>query len=599
MTSIDAFAAMAFRAWNLLTCLLLITVLTPRASAQEAEPLLNPGHWVEIKDSRLQDVAPSTSPGGDPSKVIGAWSGAALDTKRDRLLVWGGGHSNYAGNEVYAFDLREFRWLRLSDPSVANDSKAAVYPDGQPRSRHTYNYIEYVPAWDRLVSFGGSGPWPRGGGEFTREISEFDFERGRWLTGERTPVPPGGTMIAAIARLDPVTGDIFFVPGARGAMLRFDPITEKWQGGWEPARLTAHATGAIDPDRRLFVAVGLGNKAGTRQALAWNLEKAGKPTDLTHLTSGDTSVESTIAPGFVYHPPSGRFVAWIGGTDLYVLDPDTWHWDKVPAAQDNDTNPGPQALRGTYGRFQYVPRLDAFVLVNGIDQNVFLIKPDLNALKGASGPRAARPAVDLNAGRPDPDATDSLTLSWSAYGADYCEASGGWSGARRPFGSEVVTEAQPGSSYSLTCSGDSGSAEATATAPDADLARVSIAAEPRAVHAGEATTIRWQAIGAGVCNAGDAWHGPRASSGSETTQRLIEDSVFELRCDDSGTPLVAKVYVRVVPAKPVEVGATQDPDAAATGGLGAIDFVSHAMLVMLGGLVAMRSEQLREVPSAI
>jgi hypothetical protein len=72
-----------------------------------------------------------------------------------------------------------------------------------------------------------------------------------------------------------------------------------------------------------------------------------------------------------------------------------------------------------------------------------------------------------------------------------------------------------------------------------------------------------------------------------------------LRCDDSGTPLVAKVYVRVVPAKPVEVGATQDPDAAATGGLGAIDFVSHAMLVMLGGLVAMRSEQLREVPSAI
>jgi hypothetical protein len=37
--------------------------------------------------------------------ITGAWSGAAADTKRNRLIIMGGGHSAYAGNEVYSLDL--------------------------------------------------------------------------------------------------------------------------------------------------------------------------------------------------------------------------------------------------------------------------------------------------------------------------------------------------------------------------------------------------------------------------------------------------------------------------------------------------------------
>ena len=300
--------------------LLLAPALLPAAGADLAE--LRPGRWVEVPDSRPRSVAPAVSPGGNVAKVVAAWSGGALDTKRERLLVWGGGHSNYAGNEVYAFDLREMRWSRLSDPSVANDDKAATYPDGQPRARHTYNYIEYVPAWDRLVSFGGSGPWPRGGGEFTREISEFDFDEQTWTTGARPAVPAGGSMIAAIARTDPTTGDVYFVPGASAALMRFDPVTQQWHGGWGRGYLTAHATAAIDPRRRLMVAVGKGAKDGTSQIWLWDLRQPSAPVKLLGRTSGDKVVEKAMAPGFAYHPPSGKFVAWIGGTDVYTLDPD-------------------------------------------------------------------------------------------------------------------------------------------------------------------------------------------------------------------------------------------------------------------------------------
>ena len=110
---------------------------------------LTEGRWLEILDSKLIDVAPRESPGGSTLKIV-AWSGGAYDSRRDLFLVWGGGHSDYAGNEVYAFDLASRKWRRLTEPSVADRARTPAYPDGQPRARHTYNYIEYVPSIDRL-----------------------------------------------------------------------------------------------------------------------------------------------------------------------------------------------------------------------------------------------------------------------------------------------------------------------------------------------------------------------------------------------------------------------------------------------------------------
>jgi hypothetical protein len=84
--------------------------------------------------------------------VVNAWSGGVYDPVLDQLLIWGGGHTDYAGNEVYAFDMGSLTWQRLTDPYTLIDAVGAVessgeYPDAQgnplpqqPRSRHTYNY---------------------------------------------------------------------------------------------------------------------------------------------------------------------------------------------------------------------------------------------------------------------------------------------------------------------------------------------------------------------------------------------------------------------------------------------------------------------------
>src|ERR1043165_5863805 len=61
------------------------------------------GRWYQFPSSRMDAVQPSPLPAGYIQAVMVAWSSGVYDTDRERLVVWGGGHSDYAGNEVYAF----------------------------------------------------------------------------------------------------------------------------------------------------------------------------------------------------------------------------------------------------------------------------------------------------------------------------------------------------------------------------------------------------------------------------------------------------------------------------------------------------------------
>jgi hypothetical protein len=329
------------------------------------------GQWMEIPDSALSAVAAKPSPGGAIAKIT-AWSGAALDADGCRLFVWGGGHSDYAGNEVYAFDLQVLKWERLSEPSVPDRSRAPLYPDGQPRARHTYNYLEFVPAIGKLVSFGGSGGYPTGGGEFTRELATFDPKQRQWVTGELSPVPSGGNMIGANARVDPRTGNVFFLASQRTGPMRYSPTEDRWAPAGSRTYVRVHATAAIDSQRGQLVLVGSGTRSP--QVIRWPLDRPGNAVDMRGVTTGDKDIETAYGPGFDFHRPSGRFVAWAGGSDVYVLDPDGWKWTRQTPAPGNVASPGQQLATGTYGRFRYVPELDVFVLMNGADRNVFVYR---------------------------------------------------------------------------------------------------------------------------------------------------------------------------------------------------------------------------------
>ena len=127
------------------------------------------------------------------------WSGGAYDTKRDRLIVWGGGHSGYAGNEVYIFDINTLQWQRLIEPSTQVSPDTLYYPDGLPTSRHTYDYIEYLPTMDRFCSAGVVGAYGSG----VTSGPAFDCLNFDTLQWEKYPdVPNRAFGIGAISAVD-------------------------------------------------------------------------------------------------------------------------------------------------------------------------------------------------------------------------------------------------------------------------------------------------------------------------------------------------------------------------------------------------------------
>lgn len=352
-------------------------VAADRAGALDG---VKPGEWFSAPASRLDAVKPDPLPVGNSgiASVMSAWSGGGFDTKRDRLVVWGGGHGDYSGNEVYVFSLDSLKWIRASDPStdVGGVENSGKYPDGNPRARHTYNYVLYVPAIDRFCTLGGAALYPSGqtGSDV---LFCFDFAARKWE--DRGTVQTTG--IGSLSGYDATTGTVWSqAAGNNGAFASWDAAGNIWKGhgsydGW----LDYNYTAAVGLGK--FVAVGKG------KVLVWDLAKPGDPVT-SMLTTGDTAILAASCPGFVFDPKAGLFVAWAGGKDVYALDLAAKKWTRLAVASTNTVTPTAAEANGTYGRFQYSPSSDVFVGVNAVDQNVFIFKPPEGLHAGAVRPIA-------------------------------------------------------------------------------------------------------------------------------------------------------------------------------------------------------------------
>jgi hypothetical protein len=311
----------------------------------------------------------SSDPRGPLARVMQGESGAAYDTKRDQLIVFGGG-ADYSGNEVYIFDLATAAWSRVTDPSAFfpgdedNASLSKTHPDGRPFSRRTYDYIEYVAdPVDRLFVGGGAVLYSPGPIVIDTQTYTFDLDTFAWATGTQDTPSAGVGSVAAVAadgRIWQQGGGIF------GAFSDFDPGSDTatthalFNGVFENG-----ATAAIDPGRELFVTIGNG--------ITWTFDLTDPTAGATQLTTtGPTQIESVRGAGLAYHPGSGKMVAWSGGKSAHTLDLDTGEWTTVPSTGTVD--PGPQTPLGTFGRWRYVPSKDIFIVVTSVDLNVFAYK---------------------------------------------------------------------------------------------------------------------------------------------------------------------------------------------------------------------------------
>lgn len=429
-----------------------VLIAVAGSSVVRAAPLdtLQPGQWYEIPNSNMRAVDPCPTRNCSYSAVSGqygameAWSGGAYDSARDRLVIWGGGHQDYAGNEVYVFGPLTSAtptWQRLTQPSSPVQPDVSYYADGNPSSRHTSNTLTYAPNIDKFVVLGG-GSFYGSGGYGNRATDMFDFTTNTW--SRKATIPGNGGVLATISAYDAVTGHLWHHSTADGGGLsNYDPIANTYTL-YPSAYLSYYYTMDVDTAGRKLVALGGGNPV-----LVWDLNNPGAgPT--TPVTSGDKTIENAQAPGFVYDPVSHVFVGWSGGASVYTLNPATWVWSKVSPAASNTVTPTSAEVTGTYGRFRYIPSMNAFIVVNRTTENVFIYKL-------TSGVSTA-PSATLTSNASSVAYQGSLTLTWSSTNTTNCAASDAWSGIKAASGSQTLTGLTASATYTLSCSGAGGSA---------------------------------------------------------------------------------------------------------------------------------------------
>lgn len=339
---------------------------------------LSAGQWHEVNTNTLDDVDPENDPAINPnhpsnapwrgdgpqSRVMSAWSGGQWDDKRQGLYIFGGGHGDYAGNELYWWDAAtgEFSLLTRPTGAVGNtgtlddgQESTGVYFDGQPRSVHSYNNM----CMRRGIL------WQFGGSQYkisTPSEHVFTFDGVKW----RNNLTNGGGRFGA-AVYDPTRDKIL--------VLKEGTHTPRW------VDCTAETVGAYPQSI---------TRNGNVQALyldtidsflviggSIKIAAADGSAGFTNISTTGTAPASTPGEaGYVWDERRNRVLCWFGGQDVYTLTPpgsdpvnSDWTWGALTVS---GVTPTAQSGQGTYGRFWYSHKLDCIGVVNSTTQNMYV-----------------------------------------------------------------------------------------------------------------------------------------------------------------------------------------------------------------------------------
>ena len=327
------------------------------------------GQWSVLPDSAMTSAGSMRIPCCDFTigcalPGIFAFSGATLDGTRRQIVVWGGGHNDYFGNQLVAFDLATLRWRALTAPTsvcLFDDPPTYRYTNGLPVSRHTYDHIDVIDHLGVFFAYSGAtadAP-PFNNGTSYGDLWTFDFDQAAWT--DRTLLQGGDVDYflpspGASGEYDPVSGD--WVHISQHGTWRLDFDTHRWSLVDKDGHPGIERTSVLDPTRRLIWTYG-GEYGGEDNLSAFDLE-----TDTFSIVSSDNLPGATSAAGLTYDAANDQLVLFGGtaGRAVYNYDIDGGTW----TAYAYGTGPAPD-LR-TYSRFLYDAVNNVFFLIDSVDQ---------------------------------------------------------------------------------------------------------------------------------------------------------------------------------------------------------------------------------------
>ncbi len=506
------------------------------------------GGWLRANLNRYEDVwtpadlRPSSGALlSTPSKIIQAWSGFAWDCRRGDLLLYGGGHANYSGNDTYRWRSSTRRWERMSLPSDIRvdgmgNTTAIDGPFAAPPAAHTYDNNVYLPFIDRFLVLGGSA-WNNGGayemetgpdseritGPYVFDLVKADAARVGGTTGSHVqrvsprPEVVGGMMwdnrdhysilpsaslptnhtSGTSAYAGSGSSDVVLVTARTGFstsqhLYRYEFTDADDASGDRVQRIgrfltgvTGRGAGTFDPDLNVFVRTAIGSSAAV--FYYWDLAAAGPNNPNVLFTPVDQSGGWALDRGYGmdFDPVRGQYLLWGGNADVWVLrapalaSPSGWTIERASPASSGETP------------------ISAY---SGVG---------LESGGGVLGKWKYIPELDAFLGLQDTEAGNVWIykpIGWTRPGTP-----------RRPT--------------------------------------LIISASPAQVFAGESVTVSWRAKDATTCIADGSWSGPRGLTGSyDVHDAPTGSAVFGLRCDGPAGTVHRSVAVSVLPLRPPTIG---------------------------------------------
>lgn len=353
-----------------------------------------PRTWALVGDNTLSDLNPSNDPAVNPNypsaapwwgsnghgSIITAWCSGAWDETLRKLFITGGGHADYGGNEVYAWDAVTSTFFRLNNPTGAigntgnlNDGLDATVPtlfDGQPRAAHNYGNLRVVNG--EFWNFQGS-TWYSGFGV----ISAFKWTGTSWVrqTTRTWPECYGMTVWDS-------TRQRFVIISSGNAQPQWWKPSDDTIGSFTGYSYNSSGVnGDYDPLRDIILQFSTNitclKADGSVDAVTITATGTA-PNWATYLPQGHAS-----GAGIVRDAVNDRWLIWGSGTSIYVLTPPpvgqnpltaTWVWSKIDADAGNAVTPTAPTSNGTFGRFWYSPSMKCCGVVNSVTQKMYVFR---------------------------------------------------------------------------------------------------------------------------------------------------------------------------------------------------------------------------------
>ncbi|HTC76956.1 MAG TPA: hypothetical protein VK684_15350, partial [Edaphobacter sp.] len=311
---------------------------------------------------------------------------------RNRLIIWGGGHADYAGNEVYSLELNNLATvnpvlIRLDGPSQPDLSAGCpdVWPGGFPPSLHTYDGLVYLPDQDAMLSKNGSKANCGFSTNLTWSLSLNSVLAScapnctpSWTNKNPVHFIPGGYNL--MTAYDTMNHLVWANDGNTG-LWSYDPVANDWTQRSSFAIADNHGVGVYDPVDQYFINI---IESSTQPILYWSTASGS-----TFTMNNPGSLDASCVGGIpLANPPGYAAAAWDPidnmvvlypdqGNTLWLLNPKTWKcttetYGSVKGTDyPQDTN---ASGHGAFKRFNYFPTLDVFVICNDPQNDCWLLR---------------------------------------------------------------------------------------------------------------------------------------------------------------------------------------------------------------------------------